>query len=53
MVELLMAASSDGTKQSPQKKEIVAGLLGCVGQGHGTVHYRVEVGLQGIQREKG
>ena len=53
MVELLMAASSNGAKQSPQEEEIVAGLFGCVGQGHGAIHYRVEVGLQGIQREKG
>jgi hypothetical protein len=54
VVELLMASSSDGAKQSPQEKEIVARLLGCVGQGHGAVHNGVEVGLQGnSERKKG
>lgn len=41
-----MAASSNGTKQSPEKQEVVVGLLRRLGQLHGTVHNLVKVWLR-------
>ena len=51
MVELFMAASSNGAKQSPQEKEVVTWLLSSVGKGHGAIHYHMEVRL--IENTKG
>lgn len=41
-----MAASSNGTKQSAEKQEVVVGLLRRLGQLHGTVHNLVKVWLR-------
>ena len=40
-----MTATSDGAKQSTEKKEVVARLLSSVGQSHRLVDYLVEVWL--------
>lgn len=40
-----MAASSNGTEQSPEKQEVVVGFLCRLCQLHGTVHNLVKVWL--------
>ena len=51
LVELLVAASSNGPEESSQEEKVVAGFRGRVGQGHGLQDYLVEVWLgEGEQR---
>lgn len=40
-----MAASTNGTEESPEKQEVVVWFLSRLGQFHGAVHDLVEVGL--------
>lgn len=46
LVEQVMAASTNGTEECPEKQEVVVGFLGRLGELHGAVHYLVEVWLR-------